>query len=56
MEREVQEKIYKWVKREEEKGKDVKVAFARVKIEDKWVKWEEIERSLSKDEGRKASF
>lgn len=41
-ERKIQEKIGRWVKREKEKGKSVKVGFKW--IEGKWKRWEEIEK------------
>lgn len=45
-ERKTQEKIHKWVKEEREKGRDVKVGYARVRIGGNWRKWEEVEREI----------
>lgn len=42
-ERRVQVRIGRWMKKEKEKGKIVKIGFARVMIEGVWKKWEEIE-------------
>lgn len=43
-EREVQKKIYKWVREKKDKGRNVKTGFARIMIERKWIKWEELEK------------
>jgi len=45
-ERKTQERINKWVKEQREKGKEVRSGLARVKIEGKWRRWEEIEEEL----------
>lgn len=45
--RRVQKKIRKWVKEKKEKGLNVKARYARIKINEIWKKWVEIER----DEG-----
>lgn len=42
----MQEKIHKWAKEEREKGKEIKIGYARVGIGDTWRKWDEIEREL----------
>lgn len=47
-ERKIQEKIGRWVKREKEKGKSVKVGFKW--IEGKWKRWNEIEKKEMESE------
>lgn len=37
-----------WVKGEKEKGKNIKVGYATVKIDDRWVNWEVTEKELEK--------
>lgn len=43
-ERKIQEKIGRWVKEQKSKGLKVKASYARVKINEVWKRWEEIER------------
>lgn len=50
-ERKVQEKIYRWVKEERSNGREIKVGFARVNIEGRWIKWGDIERKLERKGG-----
>lgn len=45
-ERKTQEKIYKWIK----EGREVKVGYARVKVDGKWRDWEEIEKDMARKE------
>jgi len=45
-ERKTQERINKWVKEQRGKGKEVRSGLARVRIEGKWRRWEEIEEEL----------
>lgn len=51
-ERKTQERIYRWVKQEREKGIYVKVGFARVQEKGVWRKWEEIEKEMREREER----
>lgn len=50
-ERKVQEKIYRWVKEERSNGREIKVGYARVNIEGRWIKWGDIERKLERKGG-----
>lgn len=52
-ERKIQERIYKWVRREKEKGREVKAGYAKVRVEGKWVKWEDMERKFWRQERNK---
>lgn len=58
-ERKIQERIYRWVKQEREKGIYVKVGFARVQVRGIWRKWGDIEKEMrdrdERDEERKES-
>lgn len=45
-ERKIQEKINIWAKEEREKGKEVKIGYARVRIGGVWRKWEDVEKEL----------
>lgn len=45
-ERKVQEKIGRWVRAERDRGKEVKTGYARMRIEGRWVRWEDIEQGL----------
>lgn len=51
-ERKTQERINRWVKEEREKSKEVKSGFARVRIERKWRRWQEIEEELGRKENK----
>ena len=52
-ERKIQERIGKWAKEQREKGEEIKVGRGKVKIKDKWIFWEEIEKGMEKaEEGR----
>lgn len=51
-ERKVQEKMSRWAKEEREKGKVVKIGFARVMVNGKWRRWEEIEEEKVRWEER----
>lgn len=50
-ERKVQEKIYRWVQEERSNGREIKVGYARVNIEGRWIKWGDIERKLERKGG-----
>lgn len=43
-ERKIQERINRWVRRQREKGLDVKVGLGRVRVKGIWRAWTEIER------------
>lgn len=47
-ERKTQKKIYKWVKEERAEGRNIKIRYARVKIEGIWRDRREIERDIEK--------
>lgn len=49
-ERKIQERINRWAKEEKEKGRAVKIGFARVMIDEIWKKWEEMEEEKSRGE------
>lgn len=50
-EKKVQERLNRWAKIEREKGRDIKVGFAKVRVRGVWKKWEEVERELGESGG-----
>lgn len=52
-ERNMQEKIHRWPKEEREKGKEVKIGYARVRVKDTQRKWEEIEGEIEANKKEK---
>lgn len=41
-------KISKWVREERNKEKAVKIGLDKVSVENRWMRWEEIERDMNK--------
>lgn len=53
-ERKLQERIGKWAIEQREKGEMIKIGRGKVRIKEKWIFWEEIEKDLKKkEEGRR---
>lgn len=52
-ERKLQERIGKWAKEQREKGEVIKIGRGKVRIKEKWIFWEEIEKDLEKKEESK---
>lgn len=50
-EKKVQERLNRWAEIEREKGRDIKVGFAKVRVGGVWKKWEEVERELGESGG-----
>lgn len=46
--KDTRKKVHKWVKEERGKGRDVRVGYARVKVEGRWKNWRKIKRNLEK--------
>jgi len=51
-ERKTQERINKWVKEQRGKGKEVRSGLAKVRIEGRWRRWEEVEEELGGKTGK----
>lgn len=49
-ERKLQERIGKWAKEQREKGEVIKIGRGKVRIKEKWIFWDEIEKDLEKEE------
>ncbi|KYN18391.1 Lysosomal aspartic protease [Trachymyrmex cornetzi] len=48
-ERKIQEQINRWAKERRGKGEDIKIARDKVRIEGKWIYWEELERIIARE-------
>jgi len=52
-EREMQEKLKEKAKEEKEKGKKVRISYGKIAVNGVWLRWNEKENRLKKEEGRK---
>lgn len=48
--------IAKWAKEQREKGKEVKIGRGKVKIQDKWMYWEELEKEIEREEEKRGAI
>lgn len=46
-ERKIQERIYKWVKLERDKGEEVKIRIGKVRVKGVWRNWRETEKEMN---------
>ncbi|KYN29353.1 hypothetical protein ALC57_01207, partial [Trachymyrmex cornetzi] len=54
-ERKIQEQINRWAKERRGKGEDIEIARGKVRIEGKWIYWEELERIMAREREDKKS-
>lgn len=48
-ERQIQGRIARWAKEQREKGKEIKIERGKVKIQDKWKYWEDLEKEIERE-------